>query len=115
MGGDLADRKCLPCNGETPAVPVAERPGLVAELAGWSLAPRMLTRTISTAGFAEAVELVNRITPLAESEGHHPDLHISYGSLRIELTTHAIDDLSDNDFILAAKINRLLGPAPAGD
>ena len=112
--GDLADRRCLPCTGETPPVPLSERPGLVAELAGWMLSPRTLTRTISTNGFVGAVELVNRIAPLAESEGHHPDLHVSYGSLRIDLTTHAIDDLSDNDFILAAKINRLVGPPPAG-
>ena len=107
----LADRRCLPCNGETPAVPEAEWPGLVTELESWTIEDRVLTRTVDLHDFAAAVDLINRIAPEAERAGHHPDLHVSYGNLRIALTTHAIHDLSDNDFILAARINRLIdGP-----
>lgn len=108
MSSDLADRTCVPCHGLTAAVPEPERAALLSELTGWAIVDGVLTRTVSVPDLGTAVELVTRIAPLAEQEGHHPDLHVSYGSLRIDLVTHAIDDLSDNDFILAAKINRLL-------
>jgi 4a-hydroxytetrahydrobiopterin dehydratase len=62
------------------------------------------------------IEAVNRIAELSEAEGHHPDLHLTgYRNLKIELTTHAISGLSDNDFILAAKIDALLGEKPTAD
>jgi len=108
MAGTLADRKCLPCNGETPPVPASELPGLLAELKDWAIEDGRLVRILELPDFVSAVRLVNAITPLAEEAGHHPDLRVSYGRLRVELTTHAIGALSDNDFILAAQIDRLL-------
>ena len=57
--------------------------------------------------FKEAMRFVNRVAELAESEGHHPDIYVSWNRVRLSLTTHAIGGLSDNDFILAAKIDRL--------
>jgi 4a-hydroxytetrahydrobiopterin dehydratase len=114
MPEELADRKCLPCNGQTPPVPDAERPRLLAELKGWAIEENVLTRTVKLSDFVSAVELVNRITRVAEEAGHHPDLHVSYGKVRIDLATHAIQDLSDNDFILAAKINPLIDRHLAG-
>ena len=57
--------------------------------------------------FKEAMRFVNRVAELAESEGHHPDIYVSWNRVRLSLTTHSIGGLSDNDFILAAKIDRL--------
>ena len=108
MSGNLVDRSCVPCHGGTLAVPAAERRGLLAELAGWKIEDGLLTRTVAVPDFASAVRLVDAIAPIADSEGHHPDLRVSYGSLRIDLVTHAISDLSENDFIVAAKLNRVL-------
>ena len=114
MAEELAGRKCLPCNGLTPPVPEAERPGLLAELKGWAIEEKVLTRTVTLPDFVGAIELANRIAAVAEEERHHPDLHVYYGKLRIDLRTHAIDDLSENDFILAAKINLLTDRLLAG-
>jgi len=67
-----------------------------------------LARTVKFKGFMPGVELVNRIAPIAEAEGHHPDLLLSYGSLTIWLTTHAAGGLTDNDFILAARLDQVI-------
>lgn len=68
---------------------------------------RMLARTFGFKDFAATMEFVNKVADIAESEGHHPDMSISYNTLSLELTTHAIDGLSENDFILAAKIDEI--------
>lgn len=68
----------------------------------------MLVRRSKFKNFVESMVFVNRVADLAEAEGHHPDIHISWNRVRLELTTHAIKGLSENDFILAAKINALL-------
>ena len=68
---------------------------------------RRLTRTFRFDDFAGPMGLANRIAEVAEAEGHHPDLHVHWGRLEVEITTHAIRGLSENDFILAAKIDRL--------
>ena len=67
-----------------------------------------LARTVKFKGFMPGVELVNRIAPIAEAEGHHPDLSLSYGSVTIWLTTHAAGGLTDNDFILAARLDKVI-------
>ena len=77
----------------------------------WSLADdaKMISRKVGLKNFLEAMDLLNRIGEVAESEGHHPDLHLTgYRNVRIDLTTHAIGGLSENDFIVAAKIDQLL-------
>ncbi len=83
---------------------------MMQNVAGWSTdAEGRLTRSIKLANFKEVLALVNHIGDLAEQEGHHPDLTIhSWNQVRIELYTHSIKGLSENDFILAAKINQLL-------
>ncbi|HOS43747.1 MAG TPA: 4a-hydroxytetrahydrobiopterin dehydratase, partial [Armatimonadota bacterium] len=70
--------------------------------------PTAIARTVTFADFRAAMAFVNRVADLAEEQGHHPDLHISYRTVRIELSTHTIGGLSKNDFILAAKIDRLI-------
>jgi len=67
-----------------------------------------LTKLYKFKGFMPAVKFVNKIAPIAEAEGHHPDLLVSYGSVTVHLYTHAAGGLTENDFILASKIDRLL-------
>jgi len=83
---------------------------LLQDLPGWALIEGKLIRKLITCkNFLDAVSLIQRIAPLAEAEDHHPDLHLTgYKRLTIELSTHAIGGLSENDFILAAKIDQLL-------
>ncbi len=83
---------------------------LLAQLPGWRLAegePLKLARTLKRKDFAGAMAFVNRVADLAEAEGHHPDICVSWNRATLELFTHAIGGLSENDFIMAAKINEL--------
>jgi 4a-hydroxytetrahydrobiopterin dehydratase len=109
MAPGLADRHCTACTPDTPTIPPDRAIELLRQLDGWSLADRggeaWITRTVRFKGFLPGVRLVDRIAELAEAEGHHPDLRLVYGSLTIDLSTHAARGLTDNDFILAAKID----------
>jgi 4a-hydroxytetrahydrobiopterin dehydratase len=108
MGESLADKRCVPCRGGVPPLGAEETTRLLAQVEGWS-APesRRLTKTFKFANFATALDFVNRIGALAEEQGHHPDLHLSWGKVRVELWTHKIDGLTESDFVLAAKIDRI--------
>lgn len=107
-GSPLAERHCVPCDGGTPTLGEEEIAPLLAELPGWKLdAEGKLARTYAFDGFMPGVRLVNRIAEVAESEGHHPDLMLSWGSLEVRVITHAVGGLTENDFVLAAKIERL--------
>lgn len=68
---------------------------------------KLLTQTFTFANFVEAMKFVDQVADIAESEGHHPNIHIFYNKVTLELTTHAIGGLSENDFILASKIDTL--------
>jgi 4a-hydroxytetrahydrobiopterin dehydratase len=108
----LAQRRCVKCEPGTPPLSSHEVGQLLEQLDGWMVEDAdghmRLTKTIKFKGFMPGVELVSRIAEVAEAEGHHPDLLLSYGSVTIHLFTHAADGLTENDFILAAKIDRLL-------
>lgn len=106
MATPLADRHCVACRPGTPTLPEARARELLEELDGWAIDGPVLTRTFKFKGFMPGVRLVDRIAEVAEAEAHHPDLHLAYGSLRVDLTTHAAGGLTENDFILAAKIDR---------
>ncbi len=92
-----------------PPLTHEEAESLNAQLKDWMLIDdaHLLAKTFHFKNFAENIAFVNKIAALAEAEGHHPDLSISYDTLGVELTTHAIDGLSENDFILASKIDQL--------
>ena len=109
MSNPLAERHCVVCKPGTPTLPSGEIDRLLQQLSGWSVVEGgghlLLTKTLRFKGFLPGVEMVNQIAGIAEAEGHHPDLHLSYGSLRVELWTHAAGGLTENDFILAAKID----------
>ena len=111
MERPLAERHCAVCTPETPTLKTEEIDRLLQQLSGWTVGQTdghlQLTRTFRFKGFMPGVELINRIAPIAEAEGHHPDLHLTYGSLRVELWTHAAGGLTENDFVLAAKIDQI--------
>jgi 4a-hydroxytetrahydrobiopterin dehydratase len=111
METPLAERHCAVCKPGTPPLRSAEVDALLGKLDGWTVEDGgghlQLTKTYRFKGFMPAVDLVNRIAPIAEAEGHHPDLLVSYGSVTVKLWTHAAGGLTENDFILAAKIDRL--------
>lgn len=103
----LTTKHCVPCESGTPPLAAAEIEPLLRQLDGWALEDAKLTKEYSFRNFVEAVDFVNAITPVAESEGHHPDLFVRWGAVRVILWTHSIGGLSENDFILAAKIDDL--------
>ena len=111
MTPSLAEQRCQACTADTPTLSRGRAEELRLQLQGWSLIDiegrAGLSRTFKFKGFMPGVDLVNRIAEIAEKEGHHPDLHLSYGHLKVDLTTHAAGGLTDNDFILAAKIDRI--------
>jgi 4a-hydroxytetrahydrobiopterin dehydratase len=112
MAGPLAERSCMVCKPGTPTLAEAEVEAMLEELDGdWAVRERdghqELTRTFRFKGFLPGVRLVDAIADVAEAEGHHPDLHLSYGSLMVDLWTHAAGGLTENDFILAAKMDRI--------
>jgi 4a-hydroxytetrahydrobiopterin dehydratase len=104
----LTQKFCMACEAGTPPMPAAQAQTLLAEVPGWDLADQTLSRTFRFKDFKAAMAFVNQVADLAEAEGHHPDIHISWNRVRLELTTHAIKGLSENDFILAAKVNALV-------
>jgi 4a-hydroxytetrahydrobiopterin dehydratase len=110
----LAERRCVSCEPGTPPIDESAIPGLLAQLPGWTVAEadghKLLSRTFKFKGFMPALDFVNRIAPIAEAEGHHPDLLLGWGYVTVQLWTHAAGGLTDNDFILAAKVDLLQSP-----
>jgi 4a-hydroxytetrahydrobiopterin dehydratase len=107
----LVAKKCLPCEGGVEPCGLDFTKAQLRSISDWKLSEneKWIRRSIRFKNFIRTVECLHRIADLAESEAHHPDLHITgYRNLTIELSTHAIGGLSENDFILAAKIDRLL-------
>ena len=112
MATPLAERHCKGCKPGTPPLPREEIDRLLEEVTGWDVEEAdghlRLSRIVKFKGFIPGVELINRIAPIAEAEGHHPDLLLSYGSLTIQLWTHAAGGLTENDFILAAHFDQAI-------
>jgi len=108
---ELADKSCAPCDGSVPALAATQLPALLAKLNNdWSLinegSPR-LVRRYRFKGFAKAVYLSNLCAWLADQQGHHPDIAYGWGYCEVTLSTHDINGLTENDFIWAAKLDRL--------
>ena len=108
MTEDLASRHCVPCHGGVPRLRGAKIKPLAQQLAGWQVIDEHhLEKRFEFTNFAGALRFANRVGKVAEREGHHPDICLSWGYALIRLWTHAIDGLSESDFILAAKIDAL--------
>lgn len=103
----LAAKQCSACHGGVSKLNHEQITQLLPQLAGWQAAGGKLSRGFSFKNFVESIEFVNRIGRLAEEEGHHPDISFGWGYVEVELWTHAAGGLTENDFILAAKIDRL--------
>jgi 4a-hydroxytetrahydrobiopterin dehydratase len=104
---DLAEQECEPCAAGGTPLSAREAEELFREVPKWSLKEKSIERELRFKGFRQAMDFVNKIAAVAEEEGHHPDIFISYNRVRLFLSTHKIGGLSRNDFILAAKIDRL--------
>jgi 4a-hydroxytetrahydrobiopterin dehydratase len=106
---DLSEKKCKPCEGGVAPLNVDEIEDLKQHIKpDWQVIDNnRLTKEYLFVNFVHTMDFVNKVARLAEEEGHHPDMHVYYGRLVIDLTTHAIKGLSENDFILAYKIDTL--------
>ena len=102
----LSEQSCVPCRGGVPPLTPAEIAPLLAQLRGWTVENHHhLAKTFPFPDFATALAFVNTVGAIAETEGHHPDLALSYGRVGLTIWTHKIDGLTESDFILAAKID----------
>ncbi len=106
---DLTKKKCVACEGGTIPLNKVEAGVLLRQIPGWEVLQdtKILSREFKFKDFAEALVFTDKIGTIAESEGHHPDIEMGWGYVRVKLTTHAIKGLSENDFIVAAKVNLL--------
>lgn len=108
MMADLLSKKCIPCEGGTKPFAAEEIKLLLNQLKGWSLVGiQKIYKEFKFRDFKEAMNFVNKVAAIADMEGHHPDFAILYNRVIINLTTHAIGGLSENDFIMAAKIDQI--------
>jgi 4a-hydroxytetrahydrobiopterin dehydratase len=104
----LADKPCVPCKGDIPPLRGQELEKVKSQVPGWQvIREHHLARTYSFPDFRAALAFTNHVGELAEKEGHHPDLHLSWGKVEVKIWTHKIDGLTENDFVLAAKIDQL--------
>jgi len=107
----LTEKKCVPCEGGSLPLSDENEDALLQEITAWNLVRddvHKLQREFSFKDFKEAMVFVNKLADLAEQEGHHPNIIINYNKVKVELFTHAINGLSENDFIVAAKIDQML-------
>jgi len=105
---DLAERECVPCRGGVPPLKGEKIKELSAQLDEWQVInEHHLQKTYAFKNFRESLDFVNRVGELAEEQGHHPDICFGWGKADITIWTHKIDGLTESDFVLAAKIDRL--------
>jgi len=104
----LAEKHCVPCRGGVPPLRGAELEKLTAQVPGWQVVnEHHLHRTYTFPDFRKALDFVSQAGAIAEQEGHHPDLHLSWGKVGVEIWTHKIDGLTESDFVLAAKLDAI--------
>jgi 4a-hydroxytetrahydrobiopterin dehydratase len=105
---ELAERQCVPCRGGVPPMKGREIEKLSAQLQEWQVVnEHHLQKIYRFKDFRETLEFVNRVGELAEEQGHHPDICFGWGKADVTIWTHKIDGLTESDFVLAAKIDRL--------
>ncbi len=105
---DLTKKHCVPCEGGTLPITKEYAAEYLERVPGWSSPDNLkIVKEFKFKDFKEAMAFINKVAEIAEAEGHHPDIYIFYNKVRLELSTHAIHGLSENDFILAAKIDAI--------
>lgn len=105
---NLSERRCQPCEGGIPPIDPATASNLLTKLNGWQIIDNKISKTFSFKNFYQTMSFVNAVAWIANREDHHPDMVVSYHSCQVTYSTHAINGLSENDFICAAKIDTLL-------
>lgn len=108
---NLQNQHCKPCEGGVAPLSKADAEATMKHVAGWALAEsgKAISRNFTFKNFKEAMAFVNKVAEIAETEGHHPDIHVWWNKVKLELSTHAVGGLTTNDFILATAINNLHG------
>ena len=105
---DLAGKTCVPCRGGVPPLKGEQLQAFARQVPEWTISnEHHLLRKFSFPDFRSALDFTNKVGELAEQQGHHPDILLRWGSVEITIWTHKIDGLTESDFILAAKIDRL--------
>ena len=109
---NLKDKKCVPCEGGVIPFDISEIHKYQKKVDGWNISKDskqnfFLNKKFNFNNFLESQEFINKVGEISEDEGHHPDISFGWGYAEIKITTHAIEGLSENDFILAAKIDQL--------
>jgi|TARA_B100001971_G_scaffold85104_1_gene78676 4a-hydroxytetrahydrobiopterin dehydratase len=109
---DLLNKKCVPCEGGVLAFDLSEIHKYQKKVDGWNVKPNekknyFLEKNFKFKNFLESQNFVNKVGEISEKEDHHPDISFGWGYAKITITTHAIEGLSENDFILAAKIDQI--------
>jgi 4a-hydroxytetrahydrobiopterin dehydratase len=105
---DLASKTCVPCKGGVPPLAGKDLETLAEQVPQWKMMDgHHIMRTFTFSDFRQALAFVNKVGEIAEQQGHHPDILLSWGKAEITTWTHKIDGLTESDFILAAKIDRL--------
>ena len=109
---DLADKKCIPCEGGIPSFDIKEIHKYLKKVDGWDVKTEnektyYLLKEFKFKNFLESQNFVNKVSAIAEKEGHHPDIWFGWGYAKIKIFTHAIDCLHESDFVLAAKVDRI--------
>lgn len=108
---DLASKQCVPCRGGVPPLKGAELQAVAAQVQDWQVVnEHHITKSFKFPDFVSALAFVNKVGALAEEQGHHPDIFLAWGRADVTIWTHKIDGLTESDFILAAKIDRIAAP-----
>ena len=110
---NLLKKKCMPCEGGVVAFDISEIHKYQKKVDGWDLVKNekniyFLEKKFNFKNFLESQNFVNQVGKISEIEGHHPDISFGWGYAKVTITTHAIEGLSENDFILAAKIDQIV-------
>ena len=110
---DLLEKKCVPCEGGVKAFDISEIHKYQKKVDGWDIVKNnaniyLLEKKFTFKNFLKSQNFINEVGKISEAEGHHPDILFGWGYAKISITTHAIKGLSENDFILAAKIDQII-------
>ncbi len=102
---ELKEKKCIPCEEGGEPLSDNQAKELLNKVPNWDFKGKKIERNFEFTDFKEAMQFVNKVADVAEEQGHHPDIHIHYNKVNLELWTHSMNGLSENDFVMAAKIN----------
>jgi 4a-hydroxytetrahydrobiopterin dehydratase len=105
---DLSSKTCVPCRGNVPPLAGGDLEALASQVPGWKVVDgHHISREFKFPDFVQALAFVNKVGAIAEEQGHHPDILLSWGKANVTTWTHKINGLTESDFILAAKIDKL--------